>query len=70
MAVVVYPWPDQILSQDSTSVQVTFWRRWSQVNEVPFCNLFPVFLSNSDPIKTIRENFIQSDLCGMRSDMP
>lgn len=62
MAVMVYPWPDQIINRDSTSMHVTFWRNWAQTNRVPFFNLYPAFLSNPDARRTIQENFIQSDL--------
>lgn len=61
MALVVYPWPDQILRRDLDSPQVTFWRSWAEENGVPFLDLFPVFISRGDPRLTIRKYFIPFD---------
>ena len=62
LTVAVYPWPDQITNHDLESKQVTFWREWTDRNNVPFINLFPAFINEKDPAKIISENFIYGDV--------
>jgi lysophospholipase L1-like esterase len=47
VAVIVYPYPNEILRNDSNSVQVRFWGNWTATRGVPFFNLFPVFMRSS-----------------------
>jgi hypothetical protein len=61
MAVVVYPWPDQIYRRQTDSMQVTFWRTWALQREVPFIDLFPAFITGRDPEAAIRAYFIPYD---------
>lgn len=64
LAVVVYPWPDQILTRggDSTSLWITFWSDWAKANSLPFFNLFPPFLADPDSKRTVREDYIPGDV--------
>jgi lysophospholipase L1-like esterase len=62
LTLVVYPWPDQIFRRDLNSRQVTVWQDWCRTNEVPFINLFPDFINESDPETTIRSLFITGDV--------
>ncbi|MDH5749197.1 MAG: SGNH/GDSL hydrolase family protein, partial [Rhodospirillales bacterium] len=60
VTLAVYPWPDQIYEKDEQSLQVTYWRKWADRENVQFINLFPPFFGN-DPVETIRNNFIPGD---------
>jgi len=46
MTVVVYPWPDQVAQKDLDSLQVRFWREWTDKNNAGFVNLFPNFIDD------------------------
>ena len=61
VALVVYPWPDQVFRRRLDSLQVTFWRAWAEQRRVPFINLFPFFIDGGNPEAAIREYFIASD---------
>ncbi len=62
LTLVVYPWPDQIFRRDLNSRQVTVWQDWCRTNQVPFIDLFPDFINESDPETTIRRFFITGDV--------
>jgi hypothetical protein len=62
MAIVVWPWPNQIAAQDSNSVQVRYWSQWAQGHQVAFFDLFPTFLSGRDPVSVIRAHFVPYDV--------
>ena len=61
VAVLVYPWPAQILAGDSASIHVDHWQNWAREHRVPFFNLFPAFFADADRPRTIRRNFIPHD---------
>ena len=63
MTLAVYPWPDQIINQDSDSLQVRIWSNWAQKHTVTFFNFFPAFMqSDKNPRDTIRKYFIEGDV--------
>ena len=63
MALVVYPYPAQVARRDSASTHVRFWREWAAERDVPFFDLFPVFMSApGSPAQVIAENFIAGDV--------
>lgn len=61
VAIVVYPWPDQIADRDLKSLQVSFWATWARNSGVTFIDLFPAFIGTGDARETIRQNFIPHD---------
>lgn len=65
MFLVVYPWPDQILSNDIDSIQETFWKSWAQKNNYSFVDLFPFFVkknaSRFDQTEILRSYFVKFD---------
>lgn len=46
IVLAVYPWPQQIKRNDLNSLQVTYWRTFSEKHSITFLNLFPVFFEN------------------------
>jgi hypothetical protein len=52
LAVVVYPWPDQVLFDRRDSKHVVFWREWSKRHGASFIDLFPLFVFDD---KTVEE---------------
>jgi hypothetical protein len=62
LAIVVYPYPGEVLRRDSTSLQVRVWHEWATMRGVPLFNLFPAFLSYGPPSAAIRDNFIPHDV--------
>ena len=61
VAVLVYPWPAQIMAGDSVSIHVEHWQNWARERRVPFFSLFPAFFADADPRQTIRRTFIPHD---------
>jgi hypothetical protein len=62
MTIVVYPWLQQIVSQDLDSVQVRTWRDFARVNGAGFINLFPTFIDGT-PIEIAEKRFfLEGDL--------
>lgn len=62
MALVIYPWPDQIVRHDLDSIHAQFWRRWADAHAVPLINLFPDFIeSDRPPLDIVTEFFIAGD---------
>jgi hypothetical protein len=62
VAVVVYPWPDQIAERDLNSLQVSFWSEWAGKAGVTFINLFPEFIVDGDELEVIRRHFVPYDM--------
>jgi hypothetical protein len=61
LTLVVYPWPDNIVAGDRNSVQVTYWRDWSQERGVRFVDAFaPLFLEA--PEKTLEKYYFAGDV--------
>lgn len=55
LSLVVYPYPDQIISNDLDSIQVRFWKEWAESHSIPFINLFPVFIPPNASIHSAEE---------------
>lgn len=62
LAVVVYPWPDQVAFDDRDSLQVSFWRGWCAARGVRFVNLFPPFFAGGTARERVAAYFIPSDI--------
>jgi hypothetical protein len=62
LGVAVHPWPDQVLAGDAGERQVGFWRDWCAENEVPFLDLFPLFVNGEDPVATLQQYYIPGDV--------
>jgi hypothetical protein len=62
LTIVVYPWPDQIWHQDKDSIQIRFWHKWADDNNVTFINLFPAFFSGDPPEQAIKKYYIPGDM--------
>ena len=61
VAIVVYPWPDQIAARNLNSLQVSFWSAWARDRGATFIDLFPAFIDTANPRQTIRRDFIPYD---------
>ncbi|MDT7041797.1 hypothetical protein [Candidatus Nitronereus thalassa] len=65
LTLVVYPYPDQIINHDLDSIQVRFWKEWSQEHDVNFINIFPAFIKPNETElaaeETIRKHYFQGD---------
>lgn len=62
LTLVIYPWPDQIVRHDLDGRQVEFWQEWATRNEVPFVNLFPLFIGSRPPDSVLARYFMPLDL--------
>lgn len=60
MALVVYPWPDQIAEKDEDSLQVRYWKDWAEASGVRFYSLFAPFFTR-DLREVIDAYFIPFD---------
>ena len=49
VTIAVYPWQAQILYRDLNSIQVKFWQKFCEDNNVTFINLFPEFINELEP---------------------
>jgi len=47
---------------DRDSIQVRYWRRWAEVHQVTFVDLFREFIDGRDPATVIPEYFIEGDV--------
>lgn len=61
MTLVVYPWPEQILQNDSLSIQSTYWSEFCITNKIDFLDLFPYFFQTANADKVVRKYFITGD---------
>jgi hypothetical protein len=61
MTLVVYPWPDSLVSRDRNSIQVTHWRAWSASRGVRFIDGFAPFF-DEPPQEAVRKYFIGGDI--------
>lgn len=64
LKIAVYPWPDQIERADLNSIQVSYWKKWSEEQGVGFLNYFPSFINSDSSVelrRVIQQNFIQND---------
>ena len=62
ITVVIYPWPSIIDQRDVHNIQVGYWEKYCQVNNVRFINLYPEFINGSDPTDIIKKYFIHGDV--------
>lgn len=62
MMIAAYPWPDNIVKGDSPSRHTRVWRDWATKRDVPFLDLFPVFIDGQDPERVLTEKFIPYDV--------
>jgi hypothetical protein len=62
IAVVVYPWEDQILKGEVRSCQAEFWSSWASRREVPLVNLYPLFIGGRPADSVVRRYFIPYDV--------
>jgi hypothetical protein len=61
MTLVVYPWPDSIVSGDRNSIQVTHWRAWAASRNVRFIDGFAPFFGEPAE-EAVRKYFIRGDM--------
>lgn len=62
LTIAVYPWPDQIVSNDLESIQVSYWREWADERNVRFLNYFPCFIQGDGGDAVLEEYFIPGDV--------
>jgi hypothetical protein len=62
LTIAVYPWPDQIISSDLNSIQVSFWKKWAEATGVRFLNYFPCFIREDGGDSVLEEYFIPGDV--------
>lgn len=62
VTVAVYPWQAQILYRDLDSIQVRFWQKFCEDNNVTFINLFPEFINALEPDVVYTKYFIPGDV--------
>jgi len=55
VTLVVYPWPDNVKAHDKDSIQVTYWRTWSEKNGVRFIDGFAPFFR--EPAETVMNKY-------------
>lgn len=61
MTLVVYPWPDSLVSRDRNSIQVTHWRAWAASRQVRFIDGFAPFFDEPAP-EAVRKYYIGGDI--------
>jgi len=62
MTVTVYPWPEQIVNGDLNSIQVGIWKKFCHERNIPFLNLFPIFIPPGiEASKMVLDNYIKGD---------
>jgi len=62
LTVVVYPWPEQVIHNDSQSIQASFWRDWSERHNVDFLDCFLYFFKDKGGSEAVLEKYyIQGD---------
>ncbi len=61
VTLAVYPWPDNVMAHDKDSIQVTYWRAWSEKNGVRFVDGFaPFFRESAETV--MRKYYIAGDV--------
>jgi lysophospholipase L1-like esterase len=61
LAVVVYPWPNQVAARDRDSKQVRYWKAWAAARHVAFIDLFGEFIDGRDASMVIPAYYIKGD---------
>jgi hypothetical protein len=62
VTIAVYPWQAQIQYRDLDSIQVKFWQKFCEDNNVTFMNLFPEFINELEPEVVYNTYFIPGDV--------
>ena len=65
VTLVVYPWPQHLLWNDRSSLQVRYWRQWAGRERVAFIELFTPFFAEVDAVgakAAISRYFIEGDM--------
>ena len=63
MSIAVYPWPENIKSNDTHSREVSIWQNYVHGKDISFYNFFPTFQATSTSQKYILDNyFIYRDI--------
>lgn len=62
MTLAVYPWPRQIQYKDLVSRQVRIWKSFCRERQIPFLDLFPLFINRTPPEEVLAKNFIEGDV--------
>ena len=62
LAVVIYPWEDQIVRGERRSCQSDFWSSWAAERRVPLVNLYPLFVGREPMDSVVRKYFIPFDV--------
>jgi len=62
MAIAVYPYPHQIAYNDRDSIQVKFWSKWADENEVHFIDYFPYFIDGQPWRQIHAKYFLPGDV--------
>lgn len=62
LTLAVYPWPDQIVSNDIDSKQVSYWKEWAHARDVRFLNYFPCLVKGDGGDAVLDEYYIPGDV--------
>ncbi len=62
VTIAVYPWPDQIRSGETDSIQSRFWRQVAGEEGFGFIDYFPDFIDGREPDVVVKEYFIAGDV--------
>lgn len=67
LTILVYPWPSQVWYEDLESLQVTYWKKWSNSKKnVKFIDLFPLFvkknMTEKEKLEILNNYYISSDV--------
>jgi len=62
LIIAVYPWPDQIVDNDLDSIQVSYWKEWTDARGVRFLNYFPCFVKENGDDAVLEKYFIPGDV--------
>ena len=65
ITVAVYPRPTQIWYEDVDSIQVSFWKKWTEEKNISFINLFPLFvkknITQAEKYKILKKYYLNGD---------
>ena len=66
IAIAIYPWPGQIIYDNSESLYVKYWEDFCYKHDIPFLNLFPDFLdfrkNGLSKNEIIKKFYIENDV--------
>jgi hypothetical protein len=61
LSISVHPWQYQILKMKVRDYYVEQWESFAKANDIDFINLFPLFITDQNPVINIKMYFIQGD---------